>query len=412
MAFRLANRVYTIGTIDGAQDITPGVAVASYQDFSFLASSDETLMVVRQGALWAYIVARKVGAILRPISYRDGSSGLGQTVTFAAGSVQCWVAAGYQNFVGIDADGIAINAEAVLNAFSVPTLAALKILAVPATGARIAYLRGILSGDRKGAYYLWDAASAAAADDFAVVASSLSATGRWLRQTPIIDVPPLAADSDAYNSSIYRVGDDLRHKSAGGLVKKLPRTENYVAAYYDTYADFKAAASSQWAAGDVIGFRGITEKNDAPVRYGVWDAASTNTDALDVLFLRPNDIAGSNPGRCAFSEPGAIPQFGSGDATPSVKGGRNFRVSASGVVITALDDAIDLETYTIFPGAADATLAHSSAFVMPGAQDYVLLSLASGGAPVLIRYESGVGYLIGGGGVNEAAAAFAARVYA
>lgn len=398
MAWDILNRAYTIGTVDGAQDITPGVAQTGFRDFSTMPNSDTTRIVAVQGALWSYMTVQKVGTVLRPQTYHDGSSGEGNSVTFTAGVVSVFADIGWQHLVYNDSSGVAQNAEGVLKAFSPETLVDLKtITPIPATGKTVAYLRGILAGDEKGALYVWEPAEATAGDDFNYVVSSLSATGRWVRQRQILELPVLSADSDSYSGGTYKVGSEIRDKSAAGIVKKVPRVERFQQGEFITFAEWKALASTQWANGDTFVFRGITAENDLGgerLTYK-WDSSNTDTAALDVITIRPDDITGSNPGRAVIVEPGAIPKFTNSDATPSLKGSRFHRCADTvPALITALDDMIDLRVYFIFPGAQDQIFQHGASLLCPGGINF---TLRTNDSPIMAVSDNGVVSLIVGG---------------
>lgn len=397
MAFDILNRAYTIGTVDGAQDITPGVAQTGFRDFSTMPDSDTTYVVAVQGALWAYMTALKVGAVLRPQTYHDGSSGEGNSVTFSAGVITVFADLGWQHVVYNDANGVAQNAEGVLKSFSPETLVDLKTTTpIPASGKTVAYLRGILAGDKKGALYVWEPAEATAGDDFNYVVSALSATGRWVRQKQMIEIGSVASDGDAYNGATYKIGDEIRDKSSTGVVKKLPRVENVaIQATYATYAAFKAAASSKWVQGDLIELRGVTSEGDidAPLR-GVWEASSTNTTDLDYLYLRPDDISGTNPGRLRFPAPVRQITFTNSDATPSVAAGQVFKVAATPpAAITGFDGMRDGQRIIVYPNSADQVFTHGVSFVMPNGTDF---RLRSGDSPIEFVKENSVITMIGG----------------
>lgn len=302
MAWDLLNRAYTIGTIDGAQDITPGTAQTGFRDFSTMPNSDTTRIVAVQGASWSYMTVLKVGTVLRPQTYHDGSSGEGNSVTFSAGTISVFSDIGWQHLVYNDHNGVAQNAEGVLKSFSPETLVDLKTTTpLPATGKTICFLRGILAGDKKGAIYVWESAEATAGDDFNYVVSALSATGRWVRQTTILQLPVLSADSDSYSGGTYKVGSEIRHKNASGIVKKMPLVESYVSASYATLAALKAVASTQWASGDLVELRGVTAEGDVRLRpVGTWQPSNTNTTDLDKTHVRPDDISGGAQGRFVF----------------------------------------------------------------------------------------------------------------
>ena len=262
MAWQLLNRAYTIGTIDVAQDITPGTAVTGFRDFTLISSSNTTYVVGVQGAKWAYMKVSKVGAILRPSTYIDGSNGIAASVTFDAGAITVFSDLGGSKAVYEDGDGNAQNAASVLRTFSPVDLAALKTTPITASPLKtVALLRGIVADDGKSALYVWDPDDNTTGDDFNYVVSTLSGTGRWVRQ----------------------------------------RLSNVISRSFATLAGLKAIDSSEWAPGELIELRGITAEGDTRARVvGTWQASSTNTDALDKTFVRPDDITGGNPGRFQF----------------------------------------------------------------------------------------------------------------
>lgn len=394
MAWQLLNRRYTIGTVDGSGDITPGAAQTGFLDFTALTAGNDTYVVAVQGANWSYMTVRKVGAILRPQTTHDSSSG--SSITFDTGlPISVFSDLGKEHAVYVDANGDVQNADALYLTFAPEDLTALKTTPLPSSGKSVRYLRGIVAGDGKSAFYVWEPSETATGDDFNYVVSSLSATGRWVRQKPITEIAQVSADSDAYNSSLYAVSNDLRFKNSAGVVKKVPKVESHYQATFATYAAFKAAASSKWTNGDLIEIRGITNEGDidAPLT-GTWDASNTNTTNLDFQYLRPDDISGSNPGRLSFPVPVRGVKFADSDATPSVKASTVF-ICADTVpaAYTTFDDMRDGEKRIVFPGAQDATFTDSSTFNMGGA-DFVL---STTDAPVLFVKENGVIALIGGG---------------
>lgn len=397
MAWQLLNRVYTIGTIDGDQDITPGAAVTGFRDFTLLSGGNTTYVVGVQGSKWAFMIVSKVGAILRPSTYIDGSNGLGSTVTFDAGTITVFSDLGGSKLVYEDGSGVAQNAESVLRTFSPETLVALKTNPIPSSGKTVVYLRGILADDQKGAFYVWDPSETATGDDFNYVVSSLSATGRWVRQKPILEVASVSVDGDAYANSVYSVSDELRRKRASGIVKKVAEGENFHQGEFITFAQWRAIASTQWKANDTFVFRGMTAENDlggARLTFK-WDASSTNTDALGVTHLRPDDISGSNAGRAVLVEPAAMPKFSDSDATPSMATARFHRCADTApAAITALDDMVDLQPHWIFPGAQAQVFAHSSSLICPGAANFTLSPTDS---PIMVVSDNGVVSIISGG---------------
>lgn len=397
MAWDLLNRAYTIGTIDAAQDITPGVAQTGFRDFSTLANSDITYVAVIQNALWSYMQVQKVGAVLRPQTYYDGSNGEGNSVTFSAGVVSVFSDLGKDHIVYNDSTGVAQNADGVLRTFSPETLVALKIAPIPASGKTVAYMRGVLANDHKGGLYVWEPAEATAGDDFNYVVSSLSATGRWVRQKEILELPGLAADADAYSGGTYKVSNEIRDKSSTGIVKKLPRVERFHQGEFITFAEWKAMASAQWATGDTFVFRGITGENDLGgerLTYK-WDPSNTDTASLDIITIRPDDISGSNPGRAVLVEPGTIAKFTNSDATPSLKASRFHRCADTvPAAITALDDMVDLRTYWIFPGAQAQVFTHGASLLCPGGTNF---TLGVADSPIIAVSDNGVVSLIAGG---------------
>lgn len=402
MAFDLLNRAYTIGTVDGAQDITPGVAQTGFRDYSTMPDSDTTYVLAVQGALWAYMTVLKVGAILRPQAYHDGSSGEGNSVTFSAGVITVFTDLGWQHIVYNDANGVAQNAEGVLKSFSPETLVDLKTTTpIPASGKTVAFLRGILAGDKKGGLYVWEPTEATAGDDFNYVVSSLSATGRWVRQKQMIEIGVVSDDTAAYNGATYKVGDEIREKTSAGIVKKVPRVENFHQGEFSTFAAWKAIPSAQWTDGDTFVFRGITEENDLGgdrIAF-VWNGSNTDTATLDVITIRPTDITGSNPGRAVIHEIAAATKFADSDATPSVKGSRFHRIADTPPAsITAIDDIVDGQIHYIFPGSSDQVFANGASLICPNNDDYTFRSTD---APVMAVSDNGVVSLIVGGAGNE-----------
>lgn len=398
MAEDMLNFAYTIGTIDVAQDISPGVAQTGFRDYSTMSSGDVTRVVAVQGAKRAYMVVSKVGAILRPSTYIDGTNGEGATVNFDAGTITVFTDLGWQHIVYNDTTGAAQNAEGVLRTFSPDTLADLKTTPIPAAGKSVAILRNILADDKKSAIYEWDPDETAAGDDFYYVVSTLSATGRWVRLNSILEVAALANDAAAYDGSLYAVNDDLRHKNSTSVVKKVPLVENYHQGEYITFAEWQAVSTTPimpWSDGDTFVFRGITEENDLGGEKPtfIWDASSTNTDALGVTHLSPDDISGSNPGRAILTEPSAMSKFTNADATPSLAGGRFHRCADTvPAAITALDDMVDLQPHWIFPGAQDQVFTNGASLKCPGGRQF---TLRTDGAPIMVASDNSVVSIFG-----------------
>lgn len=394
MAWQLLNRAYTIGTVDGAGDITPGSAQTGFRDFTSLSSGNTTYIVAVQGSTWSFMTVTKVGAILRPSTTHDSSTG--GAITFSTGEpITVFSDLGQSKIVYEDGDGVAQNATSVLKTFSPEILTELKTTPLPSSGKSVALLRNILADDAKGAVYTWDPDETATGDDFNYVVSGLSATGRWVREKPIIEVPNLANDAAAYDGSLYGVSDSLRHKRSDSVVKKVAAVENFHQGNFSTFAEWQALASSKWADGDTFVFRGITEENDLAGQELIfaWDASSTNTDALGVTQLRPTDITGSNPGRAVLTEPSAMSKFTNSDATPSLAGGRFHRCADTvPAAITALDDLVDLQPHWIFPGAQDQVFTNGASLKCPGGVDFTLRTT---GSPVMIVSDNGVVSIIG-----------------
>ena len=260
-------------------------------------------------------------------------------------------------------------------------------------------MRGILANDHKGALYVWEPAEATAGDDFNYVVSSLSATGRWVRQTQMVQIGVVADNAAAYNGATYKVGNEIRDKSSGGIVKVIPRVENAYQGSYATLAVLLAATSTQWANGDRVTVRGIS--NDGDIRDPLdlyWNASDTDTSsALSVNKWRPDDISGANAGRWNISLPNPRTKFSDSDATPDVSLGEYFQCADTApAAITALDNLRENKRITIYPGAQNQTFAHSGgAFVMPYARDFILKTTD---APVEFEKINGVIYCLGSSG--------------
>lgn len=402
MAFVAKARVEVTATVSGTGAVTSMVANTSRIGFGFLSDADYTYGYIEQGSLWEECTLTKSGSTLVRSNVTASSSG-GSSVSFnGSSSSTVFVDIPLSKLLIAQADGTFANADALLGTVTLNTLTALKNAPLPASTGYARYVRGLASAtDGNGGWYYWDSADATAGDDYLYVVSNVSGTGRWIRVKQQLDPATAANDGAVKTGAVARVSTYLRSKHATHGALYVPEAYSYVKAIFDTYAAFKAVASTVWANGDRVAFNGITAKNDAPYHEGVYASASTNTDALDILFLRPDDISGSNPGRLQFTEPATIAKFADGDSSPTVKGARNFRASDAGTTITALDDAIDLQTYTIFPGAANTQFTHSSSFVMPGNANFTLYTAANGGSPVQIRYDNGIGYLMGGGGAGS-----------
>lgn len=402
-ALEVRARVEVTATVSGTGAVTSMVANSGRVDFTFLDDGNYTYGYIEQGSLWEECTLTKSGSTLIRSNVTDSSSG-GSSVSFdGASSSTVFIDIPVSKFLIKNASGGFDNADPLLATVALNTLADLKAVALPATSGLARYVRGLASATAgTGAWYYWDAADATAGDDYNYVVSNNSATGRWIRVRQQLDPATAANDGAVSSGAVARVSGDLRSKHPTYGAKGVPEVNRFHQGEYITLAEWKALASSQWKAGDTFVFRGITAENDLGNDRLTfkWDASSTNTDALDITHLRPDDISGSNAGRAVLVEPAAIAKFADGDASPSVKGARNFRGSDAGTTITALDDAMDLQVYRIFPGAANVTFTHSASFVMPGNTNFTLLTAANGGEPVDVVYENGVGYLKGSGGAG------------
>lgn len=400
MAWQLLNRRYTIGTVDGSGDITPGSAQTGFQDFTALTSGNTTYVVAVQGSTWSFMTVSKVGAILRPGDTHDSSTGA--AITFDSGQpISVFSDLGSSKIVYEDGDGTAQNATSVLRTFSPEILTALKTTPLPSTGKSVALLRNIVAGDGKGAIYTWDPDETATGDDFNYVVSGLSATGRWVREKPLTEIKAVSADSDAYANSIYSVSDQLRRKRTDTTVKKIAE---HTGDFIDSYATLALLLAETiddidgrpWADGQFVQYRGIATEGDITVpRIVEWDKDSTNTDSLGVNFHRPDGITGSNAGRFKEQVPVRAAKFANSDATPSVKGGIIFTCADTvPAAITTFDEMRDGQEITVQPGAQDQLFTDSANFNV-GGSDFTLLTTD---APVRFYKENGVVNIIGGAG--------------
>lgn len=407
MAFQLLNRAYTIGTVDGSGDITPGVAQDGFNDYSGITAGNETYITAFQGLKWAYIKVLKTGAVLRPQTTYDGSSGEGNSVSFDAGAISVITDIGKEHIAYVDGDGKAVNAAAFLKTFSPVDLNdatdGLKVTPIPASGKSVALLQSITAGDKKGALYIWDPDETAAGDDFKYVVSTLSATGRWVRQETILEFATLSADADAFPSSLYQIGDDLRAQNATGVAKRIPRVENFIEGSYATIAALLAVSSTQgalntWPDGAIVEVRGIAVDGDiAQPLILKWDADDNDeTAALGVSKWRPDDITGSNDGRWNMALPNKASKFADSDATPDVSVGELFVCADTAPgAITGFTNFRDGKWIVIEPGAQDQVFDHSAGFEFPNAQDF---TLRVGASPIFAYKNNGVIKFLTGGG--------------
>lgn len=378
MTWDIGNRRFTIGSIDLAQDITPGVNQTSFSDFSAMPNSAFTRIVVTQGALWSYMLVQKVGAILRPVTYHDGSNGVGNVVSFSAGVVSVFSDLGWQHLVYINDANVAQNADAVIRSFSPETLTELKTVSpIPLSGKSVAFLRNIIAGDKKSAFYVWEPAEATAGDDFNYVVSALSATGRWVRQRQILELPQLSADGDAQASTIYRLSTGLRSKDGGNVARTIAEVENVARqGTYATLALLKATASARWRQGDLIELRGIDAEGDIEPIVGTWQASSTNTDSLDRTFVRLDDTSGVNPGRFQF--PQSIRRN-----IPNVATATELTIASGAVTPTQASHTIDTEADAASDDLVTLVATHAKA------GDVITLSAASDARTVVIKATGG-----------------------
>lgn len=208
----------------------------------------------------------------------------------------------------LDGSGNIVNGDLIANAVNVKDFATLVARTVPTANNvvfNIGYGRTL--GDGLGGKFIYQSGSSATADDHTTdvtvntIAPAVGA-GRYLR---VFDATPpveLSGDASAPSGALFRnsTSKDLRskHPTLGGLA--IPETVNFVKASFATLSALKAQASSIWKQGDLIVLRGILADADIQPIVGVWQAASTNTDALDKTYVRPDDISGGNAGRVQF----------------------------------------------------------------------------------------------------------------
>lgn len=322
-----------------------------------------------------------------------------------------------------DPNGVIAQVAAILNTVTVLDFDTLQDRALPTDGA-VMYVRyGVIAGDGKGGAFYWSAGSTATPDNPATdltvntIQSNITGTGRWLRQTHFLIPAEVASDASVPVDAIARRSDthNLVSRRSDIGAKTIPEVQNVARqATYATLAALKAVASSNWRQGDLIELRGIAAEGDIEPIVGTWQASSTNIDSLDRLFVRPDDIAGSNPGRVQFPESiyRNIPNVTAASEL-TIASGVITPTRASHTVDTEADAASDdLVTITATHWKAGDTLTLSAAndartvvikatggnIVTPSAVDFELDNVAK---TAILRYDGANWNLIETGGAGQ-----------
>lgn len=396
MALDYRARVECTAVVSGQGNVTNLAAASGRQDFSWLSNGDYTYGYIQQDNLWEECRLTKSGTELVRSNVTDSSSG-GSSISFDGNSASTvFVDIPLSKLLIMDASGNFTNADSLIQSISVATVAALKAAPIPSSDGVAKYVNATATAyDGTGAWYYWDSTETETGDNYDYVVSDNSGTGRWVRMRNQLDPATAASTSGIKSGAIARVGGVLRSSNATRGVSYIPEVANVAAqAQFATIAAFKAAASSQWADGDLIVIRGITTEGDIdfPI-FGKWAAANTNTTDLDVLFIRPTDISGSNPGRLQLLAPVRAIKFTDSDATPAVNGGNLFTCADTvPAAITGFDNMRDGQKIIVQPGAVNQPFTHSSSFKLPGGVNFTLRTTD---APVIFYKENGTIYMLG-----------------
>lgn len=249
------------------------------------------------------------------------------------------------------------NVSAVAASVLPKNFASLKALPEPDDNTILGVGYGATEGDGLGGLFRWDDGSTATADGLHILEADDigSAPGRWIRERQSLFLAEKASDPTNVDEIIRRSDThDIKSNRSDTGAKIIPEVENVAReASYATLALLKAVASSNWKQGGLVELRGVTAEGDLrSVIVGVWQASSTNTDALDKTFVRPDDISGSNPGRFQFPydiNAGAAPklhEFTGDGATVNFDVARDFQAKENAFVFLA-GIPVDLSEFSI-----------------------------------------------------------------
>lgn len=293
-------------------------------------------------------------------------------------------------------DGAVTNVSAVAASVIPKNFAALKALSEPDDNTVLGVGYGATEGDGLGGLFRWDDTSSDTADDVHTLEADDvgSSPGRWIRERQSTFLREAGSDP-SNDDEILRRSDthDIKSKRTDTGVKIIPEVQTVArVASYATLAALKAVDSSNWKQGDLIELRGISAEGDVSIKVGTWQASSTNTTDLDTLYVRPDDISGSNAGRVQFPNDinivgggrEAATAFSDGDTTPDVSAARVFKTAnTSATTITALDGGVDGDEKIIEFEDDNTTLAHSSTLRLPFGVDFT----GSTGDWLICRYN-------------------------
>lgn len=312
MAFVPVSRVLETGSGSGTGDVTLSGAQGSGEYDAFnerLSVSDSTFYVIVDGSSFeigygSYSAATPSNGTFTRDTVIRSSSGTGK-ISLSGSAFNIFGDVPPEKLLVVGPSGAVTNVSAVAASVIPKDIASLKALDEPSDNTVVGLGFGVTEGDGLGGLFRWDDTSTTTADDVHVIEldSVGSSPGRWIRERQSLFLGESASDP-ANDDQILRRSDthDIKSKRSDTGVKTIPEVENFHQGEYTTLAGLKAVASTQWAQGDRIILRGVSAEDDITPKVGTWQASSTNTDALDETFVRPDDISGVSPGRFQFQQ--------------------------------------------------------------------------------------------------------------
>lgn len=432
MAFVPVARVLETGSGSGTGNVTLLGAQGSGEYDAFnerLSVNDSTFYVIVDGALFeigygTYSAATPNNGTFTRDTVIRSSSGTSQ-ISLSGSNFNIFGDIPAEKTLTVDSNGLVTNVSSVAGAVIPKNFAAMKALAEPSDNTVVGCGYGSTEGDGLGGLFRWDDTSTATADDLDVLELDDvgSSPGRWIRERQSLFLRE--AGSDPSNTDeILRRSDtiDIKSNRSDTGVKIIPEVQTVARhASYATLAALKAVASSNWKQGDLIELRGISAEGDIPSVVGTWQASSTNTDSLDVTFVRPDDIAGANPGRVQFPV-----DINVAESTLTIATGAVTVTRAAHAIAAESSTADDLDTVTTtgFPvgatirirpdtgdtitvknGTGNITTDTGGDIILDAVTDYCTLTVTAGG--VVASFGSGLVTADGSTTARSLAARFA-----
>lgn len=420
MAFVTPPRVLETGTGSGTGDVTLLGAVGSGEYDAFnehLSVNDTTIYVIVDGSQFeigygTYSSATPNNGTLTRDTVIRSSSGTSK-ISLSGSNFNVFHDTPNEAVLVVGPDGSVTNVSAVAGAVIPKDIVTLKALEEPLDNTVVWLGYGVTEGDGLGGKFRWDDGSTATADDINIVQLDAigAGPGRWIRERDFVWPAEVASDTNPVDT-IARRSDthNLVSNRTDTGYKTIPEVQTVArVASYDTLAALKAVASANWKQGDVIELRGWLADGDLfnPI-IAIWQASSTNTDALDVTFIRPTDITGSNPGRFQIAAPPRSQKLTDSDATPSFKDGVFFEgPDVAPAAITAFDDFRDGAFKVLAPGAVDLPINYVPGEIeTPSRRTFNLKTRLRGGTPLLLLKDNGVVNFLGGVGGGDTLGVF------